>query len=522
MGLGGRRSRVSVSAVLAVAVVGLLALPVGAGHDSYRRITAGQINGNATDKFVAFLAASSDGSRALFSTNEQLVAADTDNATDIYERRGGRTTLVSVGAINGNSEQGSFYQGSSTNGLRVFFRTDEQLVASDTDSASDIYQRFNGVTTRVSVGAINGNGPHEVTFSHATPDGSAVFFQTNEQLASGDNDDERDLYKRANGKTKLMSGGGSDASADFMGASTTGKIVVFLSNQQITANDDDESDDLFMRQGTTTTRVSIGTINGNGDFEAEYGGMSADGSRIFFETDERLLSTDTDDSSDVYQRLNGQTTRLTLGPNGGNGEFFTSFLGSSADGTRVFFTSPEQLVTGDTDSSTDIYMRQGTTTTLISDGQINGDGAFNASFRDASTDGTRVFFVTEEQLTAGDGDAVDDIYMRQGTTTTLISDGQVNGDGAFPVQFAGIDANGSVVAFETDEVLHPDDGDAVQDVYSREDGETFFLSLGNDNALSHWAGTSTDGSAIYFSTFDSILPNDTDEVGDIYGVYNKP
>ena len=42
-------------------------------------------------------AASSDGRRVFFSTAEPLVAADTDSALDEYERFRGHTTLITVG-----------------------------------------------------------------------------------------------------------------------------------------------------------------------------------------------------------------------------------------------------------------------------------------------------------------------------------------------------------------------------------------------------------------------------------------
>ena len=48
----------------------------------------------------------------------------------------------------------------------------------------------------------------------------------------------------------------------------------------------------------------------------------------------------------------GQTTLLSTGPTGGNGAFDASFTGASADGTRVFFGTEESLVSADTDAAT--------------------------------------------------------------------------------------------------------------------------------------------------------------------------
>ncbi len=88
------------------------------------------------------------------------------------------TTHISTGAINGNGPFDATFQGASADGTRVFFATPEQLVASDTDNAEDVYQRFNGVTTRISTGAINGNGAFGASFDGASADGTRVFFST--------------------------------------------------------------------------------------------------------------------------------------------------------------------------------------------------------------------------------------------------------------------------------------------------------------------------------------------------------
>ena len=75
-------------------------------------------------------------------------------------------------------------------------------------------------------------------------------------------------------------------------------------------------------------------------------------------------------------------------------------------GTRVFFQTDEKLVTADTDSSLDVYMRESGTTTLVSTGPGAGaNGAFDSLFAAASTDGSRVFFITRGALVGGDTDA---------------------------------------------------------------------------------------------------------------------
>ena len=50
------------------------------------------------------------------------------------------------------------------------------------------------------------------------------------------------------------------------------------------------------------------------------------------------------------------TSRVSGGLSGGNGAFDASFTAASLDGSKLFFASNERLVTGDTDSSQDLYL----------------------------------------------------------------------------------------------------------------------------------------------------------------------
>ena len=107
----------------------------------------------------------------------------------------------------------------------------------------------------------------------------------------------------------------------------------------------------------------------------------------------------------VARANHSQTDLISIGPTGGNAAIGAHYSGMSVDASRIYFTTPESLVSADTDSSDDVYERVGATTTLISTGPINGNGAHQARFAGVSADGTRVFFDTSEQLTTTDTDS---------------------------------------------------------------------------------------------------------------------
>src|SRR5438067_6452937 len=130
--------------IAAVAVLGALAWPGAARADqrSTEQQSVGPNGGNGT-LASNYRGASADGTRVFFQTTESLVAADTDSSMDVYERSNGTTTLLSTGPNGGNGAFTAIFLAASKDGSRVFIRTAERLVAADTDNAQDIYQISN-------------------------------------------------------------------------------------------------------------------------------------------------------------------------------------------------------------------------------------------------------------------------------------------------------------------------------------------------------------------------------------------
>ena len=371
--------------------------------------------GGATDYGVRFKDASQDGARVLIRTRARLVAGDTDDVTDLYELSGGTTTLISTGSPGGNGAFDVYNGDMSADGSRVLFVTSEQLVASDSDSAADVYERSGGATTLVSTGPAGGNGAFDAPFRAASLDGSRVFFETEEALVASDSDTSQDVYERAGGATTCSRRDPRAATAPsralFNGASEGGTKVFFQTDESLTASDTDSALDIYERSGGATTLVSTGPSGGNGPFDALFQRVSADGSRIVFSTAERMVGADTDGRLDLYQRSGGVTTLLSTGPSGGNGPFDAFLSGMSRDGQRVFFETAEQLA-GDTDAFSDVYERAGgTTTRALGRPGGAGNGAFIAVFLGTSEDGSRVFFSSPEKLVSSDTDNFSDIYV---------------------------------------------------------------------------------------------------------------
>ena len=382
-----------------------------------------------------------EGAVVYFGTSERLVAADEDNAFDIYVRdvAGETTRLVSSPdpscATCTNEERDSQFRGTDESGDVAFVTTDEKLASADTDSESDIYihDRNAGTTTLVSVA---GTCPPELplgqncepSFGGASADGSHVFFETNDRVLGSDTDKVQDVYDWSAGGVERASfgpdGGNGAFNVTFAGASPTGDAVFFETSEKLTSDDGDSSQDVYQRSGGMASLVSAGEAGkGNQAVPAFFEWVSRSGPQVVvFTTDEPLVAGDEDSGQDVYARSGGTTTLVSVGPEGGSGDFNAIFAGAADDGSKLFFATAEPLVAADTDASQDVYLRSGGETTPVSVGQVGGNGEFSAGLRGVSESGSRALFTTQERLSVDDDFAGEqDIYGWTEAGTLLVS-----------------------------------------------------------------------------------------------------
>ena len=292
-----------------------------------------------------------------------------------------------------------------------------------------MYEYSNGNLSQVSVGAINGNTALPARFLDLSSDGAKVFFTTREALTNDDTDSCAavgcaDVYVRdLSGpvSTTLVSTGPNEPNADydafFGGITPDGSKVYFSTDASLVDGDNDagHQEDVYERSGTTTTLISVAPVSGSGG-EAGFLAVSDNGNRVFFQTNERMVATDNDGFGiDIYERSGNQTALISTGPADANPAeqnacFTVPFCDfmTSSDGSRVFFQTPVKLTSGDTDSAVDLYERSGGATTLVSAG---GNGPFAAVLQGISSNGDRVYFQTDEAISPADQDGgYQDIY----------------------------------------------------------------------------------------------------------------
>lgn len=479
---------------------------------------------------ASYAGTSANGAAVFFTTADKLVPGDTDGGhVDVYERSAGHTSLIST--RNAPTDNGAFdaaYVGSTPDGSHVFFTTEERLVPGETDSSVDVYERTGSTTTLVSPG----NDPSDATFDGVSTDGKHVFFSTKENLVPADTDGSHlDVYDHTGTSTKLIStkNAASDNGAfgaDYAGSSTDGTMVFFETDEPLVAGDTDGGQqDVYERAGGSTTLISTkNATSDNGPNKAAFKGASADGSVVFFQTDEQLTASDTDSSVDIYRRASGTTTQISQGQINGNGAFDAAFRGTTPSGNAVFFVTAEPLASTDTDTKDDVYERAGSVTTHISQGPKHQNGHFDSTFDGASTDGSRVFFSTQGALVDTDQDSNVDVYERIGgttvnPTTSIVSQNPDTGSsGPFDAHFTGSSTNGSRAFFESNEGMTPQAFDGGHtDVFAGSPSSLSLISAGGTGPFDAlYGGSSTSGSKVFFTTAERLSPADTDSSVDVY------
>ncbi|MCJ2033584.1 hypothetical protein MKK54_05095, partial [Methylobacterium sp. J-068] len=180
----------------------------------------------------------------------------------------------------------------------------------------------------------------------------------------------------------------------------------------------------------TTTRASTAADGTQGNTAStttsSASQISADGRYVVFSSNAtNLVTGDANATSDIFVKdlLTGAVTLVSVASDGTQGNASSTNASISADGTRVAFTSSAtNLVAGDTNGQQDIFVRDLTTNTttrvsVASDGsQATGGASLSAAI---SADGTHVAFTSAAtNLVAGDTNGQQDIFVRDLTANT--------------------------------------------------------------------------------------------------------
>lgn len=378
------------------------------------------------DKNVAG-AISDDGTHVVFQATADGGGPDPaqEGRTEVYDRINGKRTIeLSAPAPEAtpavSTAQPATYWGASANGRRVFFTTKAELTSTATTPGlgqGALYE-YNLETETLTDLTIDAN-PKDATYgSHVegvvgvSQDGSYVYFVADGQLVENEGVDKQpNLYMVHNGGqpvyiatlSKKFVGGDKEDWTDIPSKRTAyvtpdGRHLAFTSIESLTGYDNTD-------QITGAADSEVYLYTAPSEAEEASGGKGAI----------HCASCNPSGAAPLGGAMLGGHS-----PTGHLENVNTAFYQVrtvSSDGSRVFFTSSDELTSQPRSSGSEKvyeYEQSGTGSCQEANGCIfllsDPASSQEARFLDASESGNDVFFSTTSQLVRGDNDALADVY----------------------------------------------------------------------------------------------------------------
>lgn len=396
-------------------------------------------------------------------------------------------TRISVNSLGKEGDRFSINPSISADGRFIAFESTATNLVGDTNNKFDVFvrDRLTEITTRSSVNSTGNQGDFDAFNPAISADGRFVAFESNStNLVAADTNNISDifLHDRLNGTTTRISVGSTGQEGDRPSLnpsiSADGRFVAFESNStNLVPGDTNNNSDIFVHdiQTNTTTGISVDSTENQGNIGSFNPSISADGRFVVFDSlADNLVAADTNSTRDIFVRdiQTNTTTRISVSSSGNQGNIGSISAVISANGRFVAFQSnASNLVTGDTNGTSDIFVRDRlTNTTSVASVNSTGDRANRSSFKPSiSADGRFVAFDSlADNLAAEDSNGTNDIFLRdrETATTTRISVNST-GKGADITSFnPAISAAGNIVAFDSFATnLVPQDTNSSRDVF---------------------------------------------------------
>lgn len=310
---------------------------------------------------------------------------------------------------------------------------------------------------------------------------------------------------------------------------------------------------LYLREGTERTvlvsrsmlsggqaadgplAVAAASISENQERAEGYGFQSADGSKVFFQSADRLTGDAPENGEPKEYVFDVATEAVSYLPG-----VVGAVVAASGDGSRVVFleaTSEAENVSKESYPLTGrLVLWDEGSTSVVASVPAPASGMLDVNAGRVVGSGPEVVFQSDSALSRSGGEALNDgggfqqVFrwtpseglscvscapwgVAPSGSAYLSRDTQMAG---FLVENDGVSEDGSEIFFDTPSPLVASDVNGVSDVYEWENGHVYLISGGRSPYPSFFLDSSADGGDVFFTTAESLVPGDTDGGDDVY------
>lgn len=292
---------------------------------------------------------------------------------------------------------------------------------------------------------------------------------------------------------------------------------------------------VYLREGGQTVLVSARQSDGSPQ-AAQFWNAARDGSVAYLTSEGKLTNDASPEGPDLYQYDAGSGKLIDLtpdstDPSGASVEFV---LGTSDDGSYVYFVGFGALAAGAVSDAANVYAWHDGTIRLV--GTLGNIGSSPNSR--VSPDGRYLGFVFGDQISGPhpqNAQPFNEAYLYDYQDDSLVCasclpDGQqptgdvrLQEDSFFRDSFeafkAGASRNvsdGGRFFFESPDALVPGDTNGKLDVYEYQAGQVRLISTGRSDADSFFGDASASGDDVFLTTRERLVGQDQDDNYDLY------
>jgi sugar lactone lactonase YvrE len=388
-------------------------------------------------------------------------------------------------------------------------------------------------------------------FAGISAGNSHLIFESTAALTSNavEREGHKNLYESVAGQLYLVNvlpNGKPDVNAAYGASPEEESGVVIRNFDHVISSDgsrivwtDLNTGDLYVRENADSPSAITVQVDASVGGGGRYWAANGDGSRVFFTH-----------AGDLYEYDLNAATTTDLTP-GGNVQ---GVVGVSQDGSYVYFVAAGSLASGAIVGQPNLYVRHDGETKLIATlapadnafkgpetNALYGDWrpALQARTAELPPDGRHLVFMSTQSLTGYHNSGLPEVFVYD-TGSGQVSCASCNPSGERPVAHGSrlqtslgntyllrsLSEDGSRVFFDSSESLVPEDTNGVQDVYEwerdgtgscRQNGGCIYLISGNlSSDFSYFVDASASGNDVFLATRAQLVSQDRNGNVDMY------